>query len=76
MGLKADPCFQVTLRRGDRVSLEGEGVRTSPRRGWVQRAGREKVASIMVSQPLAVYVLQLTRCWHFPDSLKSGIIKG
>lgn len=44
MELKADPCFQVTLRRGDRVSLEGEGGENQPKErvgaeGWEGEGG-------------------------------------
>lgn len=31
MGLKVDPCFQVTLRRGDKVSPGGGGSEEQPK---------------------------------------------
>lgn len=44
MGLKADPRFQVTLRRGDRVSPGGGGDEEQPKEsvgteGWEGEAG-------------------------------------
>lgn len=44
MGLKADPCFQVTLRRGDRVSPGGGGSEEQPKErvgteGWEGEGG-------------------------------------
>lgn len=44
MGLKADPCFQVTLKRGDRVSSGGGGGEEQPKErvgteGWEGEGG-------------------------------------
>lgn len=67
MGLKADPGFQVTPRRPDRVSAGGGGGEEQPKErvdpeGWEGQGGTSTV-----TQPLAVC---LTHGWVTPPARK------